>query len=487
MSVDPPAVSPPSRPRRRWLRAVLWSGMVVLLAAAVTVAASWYLGTSRLKQARAEADRLDPGWRWDDIQASRRTIPDDKNSALTVERVAALLPGGWDAPLYNRLTPATEMDIGSPTAEERFQQLAPNEVPDAQILEAFRKVLDLTEDARREAQKLADQPKGRLVLPPDFDYLNGPIPLLSEIRTVARLLGIAAQMRAAEGKYDEAIVLDRCLLHAGGAYGDEPLVICQLVRFAVDDLAVEHLQRVLGQGEASPAELERLQRAYEDRLSEPALLIALRGERAGMDRYDYMLNVPMPGGPPTAVRAVGLPGWNDSNCATVLEQLTQAIEIARKPSSEQRREFAEWSLRIRRMHHSIVRRYLSMHALLVLPAVDKIASTEHRRLATQGCVVLALAAERYRLQHGRWPEQLDDLKPFVRSIPIDPYGQGFKMKRTETGIVFYSVGPDDQDDGGKLGRKNPLQVGVDDGFALWDVDKRRQVVRPVAPAVEPMP
>src|SRR5436190_15046479 len=35
----------------------------------------------------AETDQLDPGWRYADIQASRRTIPDERNSYVQVERV----------------------------------------------------------------------------------------------------------------------------------------------------------------------------------------------------------------------------------------------------------------------------------------------------------------------------------------------------------------------------------------------------------------
>jgi hypothetical protein len=91
------------------------------------------------------------------------------------------------------------------------------------------------------------------------------------------------------------------------------------------------------------------------------------------------------------------------------------------------------------------------------------------------CTIVALAAERYRLKHGRWPEKLDDLQPFLRSIPIDPFGDGrpVKPKRMADGLVIYSLGRDREDNGGHLNRAQPLDKG-DLGFQLWDVDKRRQ-------------
>ena len=53
------------------------------------------LADRRYLAAAAEADRLDPGWRLDDILAERERIPDHENSALRVRDIAGQLPGGW--------------------------------------------------------------------------------------------------------------------------------------------------------------------------------------------------------------------------------------------------------------------------------------------------------------------------------------------------------------------------------------------------------
>jgi hypothetical protein len=111
---------------------------------------------------------------------------------------------------------------------------------------------------------------------------------------------------------------------------------------------------------------------------------------------------------------------------------------------------------------------------------------------------VALAVERYRLQHGRWPESLADLSPrrqqglitdkhlagaagygpdLIGKIPMDPYiGKPLRYRRLADGVVIYSVGPDGKDDGGKIIRMNPnpSTPGTDIGIQLWDPDKRRQ-------------
>jgi hypothetical protein len=67
-------------------------------------------------------------------------------------------------------------------------------------------------------------------------------------------------------------------------------------------------------------------------------------------------------------------------------------------------------------------------------------------------------------------------------VPTDLYdGQPLRLRRLDDGLVIYSVGPDGKDDGGKLDRQNPVGPGMDLGFQLWDVAKRRQPPAPPKP------
>jgi hypothetical protein len=65
--------------------------------------------------------------------------------------------------------------------------------------------------------------------------------------------------------------------------------------------------------------------------------------------------------------------------------------------------------------------------------------------------ITAIAVERFRLAHGRLPENLNELVPqFLSAVPIDPFdGQPLRYHRLAKGYVIYSIGSDDHDDGGR--------------------------------------
>ena len=104
----------------------------------------------------------------------------------------------------------------------------------------------------------------------------------------------------------------------------------------------------------------------------------------------------------------------------------------------------------------------------ILPTVLQLRETQARLR----CAIAAVAAERYRLKHEKiWPGRLDDLVKdgLLKEVPKDPYdGKTLRFKRTPTGLIVYSVGPDLIDNGGKLGRATPRAPGTDIGFELWE-------------------
>jgi hypothetical protein len=120
---------------------------------------------------------------------------------------------------------------------------------------------------------------------------------------------------------------------------------------------------------------------------------------------------------------------------------------------------------------------------LLMPAVSKLGAGFRRQHAEVRCLIAALAAERYRRAHGRWPESLAQLTPqLLGEVPLDPYdGKPLRFKRLAVGVLVYSVGPDEADDGGVLDPESPGRPGSDTGVRLWDLPQRRQPPR-AAPA-----
>ena len=92
------------------------------------------------------------------------------------------------------------------------------------------------------------------------------------------------------------------------------------------------------------------------------------------------------------------------------------------------------------------------------------------------CGVAAVAVERYRLANGHWPDRLDDLVPaYLSKIAIDPFdGQPLRFRRLKDGVIIYTVGEDQKDDGGQRIRIKAGAPDADVGFQLWDADCRRQ-------------
>ncbi len=90
--------------------------------------------------------------------------------------------------------------------------------------------------------------------------------------------------------------------------------------------------------------------------------------------------------------------------------------------------------------------------------------------------IAALAAERYRIDQGRWPESLEELVPtYISEVPHDPFVRSpLKLLKLPDGLFIYSVGYDCKDDGGKINPKMRTRDGADTGFRLWDVKRRRQ-------------
>jgi hypothetical protein len=79
------------------LARAFWGTAALLLLSVIPlgiwVYVSW--GDRELAEAIAEADRTDSGWRLEELQSRRGTVPDSVNAARVVEKVVSLLPPGW--------------------------------------------------------------------------------------------------------------------------------------------------------------------------------------------------------------------------------------------------------------------------------------------------------------------------------------------------------------------------------------------------------
>jgi hypothetical protein len=477
--------------RARWKRRVRTFALVALIVVGLPAAAHYYLRWSadwELRSALAEADRLDPGWRLEELEGSREAVTDPENAALKVLAIRKAMPAGWpnnprSLPVTHRVMRDFDPEVGA--HEARIRALSPEIQFSPEMIQLMRDDLRKMAPVLADALALAEFPHGRYPL--EFARsIRDTTTLSNEGQIVAKLLWVDGMVAAQDQQIDRALTSAVAILNIGHSIGDEPLLISQSQRLGIQRLALVTIERALAQGQASPKSLEAMQRLLEDEAAQPLLLQAFRAERAGT--YHHMKAV-LSGEWKYSLRffqgriANKLPlRWNRYIDMVIVRRtypeyfrlLTALVEIAKLPPEKQLpqiqlldgpagqmpKEFESW-----------------------FQATARSALTFLRNQAWLRCAITALAAERFRSAHGSWPDSLSALAPeFLARMSIDPFdGQPLRYVRLKDSVVIYSIGPDGADDGGLVNRLDFQPAKSDVGFQLWDVSHRRQPSPPPPP------
>jgi hypothetical protein len=474
-AVEPPSVLPsPSRWRKR-----LRIGTIAVLCLGVVGGGFLFYalrsGESRLQRVMDKLDREDPGWRLDELEARRKVIPPEQNSARPISAAAALGMPNWPRDEERQL-------------DQAVTDLSPEVRLPEQALVILRKNLK-KEPALAEARKLADLPYGRFPITYSADGFSTPHSYVRPAREVTKLLKHDAMLRSAEGDIDGALASGRGILNAGRSLYDEPSLIVQLARTACCMVALNSIEQSLAQGEPSEATLNGLRRLLEDEEAFPVMLVAARGERAIADRFLQALRS---GQVPSVTAVLGSkPGQfqignfdaeelayrfyfkSSGQHVALLDHLNEFVEITKLPVEEQ-------AARLSQLDASLGSKPLLVRLLTFNTA--KVGDADLRNKAGVRCALVAIALERYRRVHGRWPDSLAALVPeYLPRVPIDPYdGAPLRFRRLADRVVVYSVSLDRQDNGGNI-TNNPTLPGGDLGFRLWDVNRRRQPAKKAVP------
>jgi hypothetical protein len=446
----------PVRRRRLWRAPLAAFGLFALIAGAW-----WYIHGREerdFQAALAETDRLDPGWRLDDIVAACPTIPGDRNAAKQARKVCpmisgtAKLPEQVTAPLFSR-----PLNVQPPQA----------------AVDALRQYLDPLHAARDEAHKLKDMP--------DSDYdpdVVSPIWAV-DARFLAELVKLDTILRLQEGNPVEIADSLRVQLNVARATHKVP----NPWRESDYAMAVflENLERVLAQHELPANELRALQPLLQREIDEPNLTWWLRAYRAEVT--DGMR--PLPFGRIVWPRW-SFAWWHESlsgslDRATSLRVWNRLVEASKLPMERQLDEFEG------------IDKYCDQQPpdVASFKHFCTIAAEHVSNQAMLRCALTAVAVERYRQERRRWPGSLDAVVEarLLKAVPIDPCdGKSLRYRALADGVLIYSAGADRIDNGGTvlrqyqyggvLNRTNPIAAGADIGFQLWDAGKRGQSAAP---------
>jgi hypothetical protein len=454
------SAAPPKR-RRKWpKRFAIAFALVVLLATGI-ILFLWFMADHELAAAIAEADRLDPCWRFAELEEKRAKIADTDNAALHIIATEKLLPTAWPswqgAPFKDRDDLANKLATLPPTAQLTAVQVT-----------TLAEVRTAADKALVEARKLKDLPQGRYPIVLDKDGL--PISVVRGARC-ADLLHYDILVCAEEQDLDGAIESCRAYVNVARAYGDDPRHHIQIQRMAMRREACRIVERALAQGVPSEADLAALQKLLEDEEPQPLFLHGARGLRAHLDAM-------LEGVHSGRIKQNEMPSAVASALAVhlrpaTLRMTTRLVEAAKRPVEEQQQALEQGGSPRDDEGSYLVREFM-------LPKIRlheyHVGSGQIRTQAELRCVIVAIAAERYRLAHGQWPAAPAALVPDLLSkVPIDPFDrQPVRYHKLLDGLVIYCVGPDRIDDGGRLARGPNATAGTDVGVRLWDVEARRQ-------------
>ena len=303
---------------------------------------------------------------------------------------------------------------------------------------------------------------GQARYPVDFSAgINTLLTLTQDSRGVARLLKLDAHVSAHDG--DTARVLQdlKAIFALSDSLRGEPCLISQLVRIAIHAIGCNTVERLMPHCQWSDAELQSLQAAIESARFKNKMSNALCGERATcLTALDTM----SPG-------ALGV--FRQSNKLETLRLFEGSIEgySGSWPDALQRQR--ELSADIKKLAAGTLSR-LSMWSVMTLaPAMEQASIAGARGTARQKCAIAGLAAQRYRLKHGRLPTSLAEIDNNLLGVSsnrsaqlTDPFdGKPLRYKTEDTRIVIYSVGRNEKDDGGDIDFDNP-PAPLDVGFSL---------------------
>jgi len=264
-------------------------------------------------------------------------------------------------------------------------------------------------------------------------------------RTLAKLLCLSARVNADSGRMVEAVKDVNATFAMASHAAGEPFVISTFVGIMIYSLAMDTLEGILAGASPSAEALDLL------RMNEQVSFVRYVARSLTMEE------------------AYGL-SWFTAVDGTggLSERLGGASKLVDSPAyrvfflADDMSCYRKWM----REHQQIILRpyYQSLNewkrigsdfggvlTQVLLPGLSAIGEQAAVADAKYRACVLGVAAYRYRLKHGAWPEALDKLVPeLLVAVPLDPFtGKPMIYGTDKAGRrVIYSVGRDLVDDGG---------------------------------------
>lgn len=311
------------------------------------------------------------------------------------------------------------------------------------------------------------------------------MPDSSELRSVSKALVIEVLFAAQQGDRERAAAIIRDASRIERAIDDNPTMIGQLVRLALRASFMDCAAETVNLCDLSERDLAEIdaQLRQED--------VAAQYKRGLLvERVVYLedLNWAMSGGDQGGIVRIAsrfVPEFASEILVRELKVYNKLLDAIDGPN---RRALAAFDLAIQEAE-KLPRRCLMLKMLL--PSLKQSCVMSMRCVSLQRALRVALAAERFRLTTGRWPDDASALVPdYLDAVPVDPFDeQPIRFQRTDRGVKAWCIGDDRVDNGGDIKRFERLsscEKPPDWGWIMLNPDQRNRP-RPQAPSSAPAP
>jgi hypothetical protein len=157
-----------------------------------------------------------------------------------------------------------------------------------------------------------------------------------------------------------------------------------------------------------------------------------------------------------------IPQLDSAECRLVITQLLE-LDTQSEPVRDVIRRDEIWS---QVALGWATRFHVALDELLQRPLENRqlFSEFERRRTALRRLLICELAVQAHCAIHGSPPASLHELVPeYFKAVPIDPYTlTSLRYRHEENTVRIYSIGPDGDDDHGKVIRWDEL-ISADDG------------------------
>ncbi|MEM1159221.1 MAG: hypothetical protein AAGH72_13320 [Verrucomicrobiota bacterium] len=288
------------------------------------------------------------------------------------------------------------------------------------------------------------------------DGIQAKMPHVNTILNISRALNLRAVVY--EKMNQPELAIQDLLLSLRLADNTGNNLISELVNAVVYGSALPHLSRLIKSGNVGEKSMNEIQTVLSEVRSIQSLQDSLRMERAIISRSilemkseEMELFVGMADGSlpwPQLVQMIYPRGWRESDAAFLIRCMQDYhIDPLYAPEGrldiEKMNQLKDWLSENRSIRYSL--------SQLTLPAyigvIDKVAHSQ----AKIDMILITSELARYQQLTGEYPESLQDLD--VAASLIDPCsGQPYRyVKQPSGGYLLYSVGWNQEDDGGRAG------------------------------------